>query len=145
MASGNTSLLVRITLLSVLQYAVLLATGAAFGLAQLGWAIVLAAVVTLTLWLSMSPVVQQVPKWCFARMLLKSGCVAAPVMGASTAALVWSTAGASGNGIHLVIGVTAAMLAFLAAAFVFKHPLREEFAQLHSVLGKRQVETRHGR
>ncbi|MBC7392715.1 MAG: lipopolysaccharide biosynthesis protein, partial [Variovorax sp.] len=56
MASGAMSSLVRITLLSMFQYALLLAIGAALGLAELGWAIVLAALVSAGIWLSMSPV-----------------------------------------------------------------------------------------
>lgn len=145
MASGKMSLLVRITLLAVLQYAVLLATGAALGLVPLGWAIMLAAIISVGIWLSMSPVIRQVSKLDFAKMLLQSGCIAASVAAVSTAAFVWSAEGVTANVVRLVIGVTAAALAFLAAVFVFKHPLREEFAQLHSVLGKRRVGNRGGR
>ncbi|MBC7484539.1 MAG: hypothetical protein H7337_22140, partial [Rhizobacter sp.] len=107
--------------------------------AELGWAIVLAALVSAGIWLSMSPVVRQVPNVDFAKMLLQSGCIAMAAGLASTAAFLWSADSAALQVVRLAIGMTSAAIAFLAAVFVFKHPLREELHHLHKVLRERRV------
>ena len=148
LASGAMNTLLRITLLTVLQSAALLAAGAALGLMQLGLAIVLSALVNVCIWLSMSPVMQQITKIEFGKMLLQSGGVALATMAASSAAFLWSADGAALQIVRLTIGVVSAALAFLAAVFLLRHPLRMEFQQLHQLLRKRLFPAptaKHGR
>jgi O-antigen/teichoic acid export membrane protein len=142
MASGAMERLIRITLWTALQNAALVATGAALGLKELGWAIVLAAVIAMGLWLSMSPVMRQVSRVGFGKMLLHSGCVAAAVMAASTAAFLWTGDGAALQPVRLAIGTMAGALAFTAAVFWLKHPLREELHRLHKLLRQGQMEAK---
>jgi len=137
MASDAMNSLLRITLRTVLQNSALLAIGAVLGLMQLGWAMMLGAVVGVGIWLSMSPVMRQVPKLAFVKILIHSGCVAAFAATATTLAVFWIPDGAVPHLVRLAIGATAAVIAFLSAVVVFRHPLRDELQQLYELLRAR--------
>ena len=135
MASGDMNSLVRITILAVLQYAVLLAIGAALGLVQLGWAILLAASLSVSIWLTMSPVMRQIDKLEFVKGLLQSLAVATASVAASTAAFLWH----DGPALHLMrlaIGASSATLAFVVAVFLIRHPLRDELRRMLDMVGR---------
>lgn len=137
MATGAMNSLLRITVRTVFQYSALLAIGAVLGLMQLGWAIVLAAFFSVSIWLSMSPVMREVPKLTFVKMLLHSGFVAASAAAAAAIAVFWIPDGAVPHVVRLAIGATAAVIAFLSAIIAFRHPLRDELQQLYELLRKR--------
>lgn len=130
MASGQMGALLRITLCTVLQYAACVGVGAALGLEPLGWSIVLATLINVALWLLMSPQMRHVPKWAYAKMLLRSGGVAATVVAASTLAFPWVPQSTYGYVVELAIGAAASSVVFVAAIFLLHHPLRDEFQLL---------------
>jgi O-antigen/teichoic acid export membrane protein len=141
LASGTIALLMRITLMTVVQTAVILAAGAALGLLPLGWAIVLAAAVSTGIWTLLSPVVREVARVEFLKMLLRSACVAAVAVTAVVASTSLLTLKGDEAIVHLVqlaVGVLSAALAFASALFVFKHPLREEIVRMVALLRKRR-------
>jgi O-antigen/teichoic acid export membrane protein len=134
MAGGAVDTLVRITLLTTLQYVALVAIGASFGLSHLGWTVVMAALLTTMIWLSLSPVIHQVSKQSLIMMLLHSASIAAPTTMASLA-VTQLTAGVSfPDVLRLGLGSGAAAVVFVAATFAFRHPMREEFQQLRARL-----------
>jgi hypothetical protein len=114
---------------------VLLAIGAALGLVQLGWAILLAASLSVSIWLTMSPVMRQIDKLEFVKGLLQSLAVATASVAASTAAFLWH----DGPALHLMrlaIGVSSATLAFVLAVFLIRHPLRDELRRMLDMVGR---------
>jgi O-antigen/teichoic acid export membrane protein len=132
MAGGDVDALVRITLLTTLQYAALLAVGATFGLEQLGWTIVLASVISVGIWLSQSPVTNQVSKPELLTMLLHSASIAVCATLASGIALRLAADAALPNFARVALGAGAAAVAFVAGTFAFRHPVRAEFRQLRT-------------
>jgi O-antigen/teichoic acid export membrane protein len=128
MAGGAVDTLIRITLLTTLQYAALLAIGASFGLLYLGWTILLAALVNAGIWLSLTPVARQVPKRRLTMMLLHSASIAVPTTAASLVVMRLTTE--LPDAVRLALGIGAAAVVFVVTAFALKHPVREEFQQL---------------
>jgi O-antigen/teichoic acid export membrane protein len=137
MASGAMSLLVHITVLTVLQFATLVAIGSVLGVMHLAWAIVLATFISVFIWLCKSPVMREISQPQFLRMLLQSGCIAAVTIAASTLAFLWDLDGQYQHIGRLLIGLTSASVAFPIAVFALRHPLREEFRQLRVFLLRR--------
>jgi O-antigen/teichoic acid export membrane protein len=134
LATGATGTLLRITALTMGQSAVLMAVGAALGLVQLGWAIMLASIVSVGIWLWMSPIMRKTSKRSFISALLHSALVAAATTTASSLALLWNVDGAAQHLIRLTLAMSLASIAFVLATYLSGHPLRNEFNSLRATL-----------
>lgn len=134
MAGGEVNAVVRLTVITALQYAVLLGVGAALGLQPLGWALVLASIVGSSVWLLRSPVIREGAGRHLLAALARSLAVGAAATAASTAGWLWNADSALLHACAAVTGVAAGALAFVAAVFVLDHPLRDEFERIGSAV-----------
>lgn len=130
LASGAMNSLVRITFLTSFQYAVILWVGAVLGLRGLSWAIPLEAGVSMVLWLSMTPVMRQVPRADFVGALLRSACISVPTAACSAAAFFYPADADHSSLFRVAIGLIVATIMFFIALFLTRHPLSVEVTKL---------------
>lgn len=138
LASGRIDISVKATIYSAVQYVALIALGASFGLHFVGYAFIVANLVSASIWLFLAQKGIGFDTGLFRKALMQSGLVALAAAIVPAAVFFWLGATPADRILPLAIAVPGSVALFLAAVVWLDHPLLREiqrvFPRLDAVL-----------